>query len=97
MHPSEGPPVWSGAITWRATRTAKNFLIGASMIISDKSAERFIVYPIFNPDPETGLSTINRLAQTSVDPTTRVSQENWNQKVTKDRFAPTFKIWISAG
>ena len=72
MHPREDPPVWSGAIKWRATKTAKNFVIGASMIISDKATERFIAYPISNPDPETGLSTINWIAGTSVDPTIQV-------------------------
>ena len=42
MDPSEGPPVWSGAVMWRSTTTAKNFLSGASMILSGNDAERFI-------------------------------------------------------
>ena len=62
MHPSEGPPVWSGAVMWRAKTKAKNFLSGASMILSGNDAERFIAYPISNPDPETGLSSINWIA-----------------------------------
>ena len=56
MHPSEGPPVWSGAVMWRAKTKAKNFLSGASIILSGNETERFIAYPISNPDPETGLS-----------------------------------------
>ena len=46
-----------------------------------------------NPDPETGLLTINWIAETSVDPTTQVDQEDWSRQVTKDSFAPTFKDW----
>ena len=93
LQPSEGPPVWSGAVMWRATTTAKNFLSGAFMILSGNDAECFVVYPISNSEPETGLSTINWIAEISVDPTTRLDEEDWNREVTKERFAPTFKDW----
>ena len=63
------------------------------MILFGNDAERFIAYPISNPDPKTGLSTINWIAETSVEPTTQVNQEDWNREVTKDRFATTFKDW----
>ena len=76
---------------WRATTTAKNFLSGAFMIVSGNNAKCFVAYPISNPDSETGLSTINWIAEISVDSTTRVDEEDWNREVTKDRIAPTFK------
>ena len=93
MHPNEGPPVWSGAIMWRATTPAESFLSGASMILAGNDTERFVAYPISNPDPVTGLSTINWIAETSVDPTTPVDQEDWNREVSKDRFDHVFKNW----
>lgn len=93
IYPSEGSPVWSGAVMWHATTAPKNFLSGASMILFGNDAERLIAYTISNPDPKTGLSTISWIAETSVEPTTQVTQEDWNREVTKDRFAPIFKDW----
>ena len=78
---------------WHATTAPKNFLSGASMILFGNDAERLIAYTISNPDPKTGLSTISWIAETSVEPTTQVTQEDWNREVTKDRFAPIFKDW----
>lgn len=93
MYPHEGAPVWGGAIMWRGTSLAKPFLSGASMILAGHDTQRFVSYPITEPDRETGLSVINWIAERTVDPSTHVEKEDWNRRVDISRFASAFDDW----
>ena len=93
MYPQEGAPVWGGAIMWRGTTLAKPFLSGRSMILAGNNTQRFVSYPISEPDPDTGLSVINWIAEKTVDPDAHVEIEDWNRRVTVDRFAAAFADW----
>ena len=93
MYPREGAPVWGGAIMWRGTTLAKPFLSGRSMILAGNNPQRFVSYPISESDPDTGLSVINWIAEKTVDPDAHVEKEDWNRRVTVDRFAAAFADW----
>ena len=93
MYPTEGAPVWGGAIMWRGTSMAPPFLSGASMILAGHDSQRIVAYPIGKRDPETGLCMTNWIAERSVDPATDVSREDWNREVGIDRFVAEFKAW----
>lgn len=93
MYPDEGPPVWSGAIMWRATSKAKPFLSGRSMVLIGNDYQRFVAYPISDPDPKTGLSVINWIAERRVDPSQTTAKEDWTRRVRADRFAHDFRDW----
>ena len=93
MYPDEGAPVWGGAIMWRGTTKAAPFLSGRSMILAGNDTQRFVTYPISEPDPESGLATINWIAEKTVDPTTHVEKEDWNRQVSAERFAADFATW----
>lgn len=93
MYPSEGTPVWGGAIMWRGTSLAKPFLSGQSMILAGNNTQRFVSYPISEPDAATGLSQINWIAEKTVDPTSHFEKEDWNRRVDVDRFAGDFSDW----
>jgi 2-polyprenyl-6-methoxyphenol hydroxylase-like FAD-dependent oxidoreductase len=93
FYPDEGPPVWGGAIMWRATTQARPFLTGASMILAGNDHQRFVSYPISAPDPATGLATINWIAEKRVDPATHVSRGDWNRAVPTDAFRSDFDDW----
>lgn len=92
-YPNEGPPVWGGAIMWRATTQARPFLSGASMILAGNDTQRFVAYPITAPDPQTGLATLNWIAEKRVDPSTQASKEDWNRAVSTDAFRGDFEGW----
>ena len=93
MYPSEGAPVWGGAIMWRGTTLARPFLGGRSMILAGHDTQRFVSYPISAPDPDTGLALINWIAEKTVDPNTDVAKEDWNRRVDVSRFDRDFADW----
>lgn len=93
MYPDEGTPVWGGAIMWRGTSKAQPFLSGASMILAGNDSQRLVAYPISAPDTETGLATLNWIAEKTVDPSTHFEKEDWNRQVDAHRFLPDFESW----
>jgi 5-methylphenazine-1-carboxylate 1-monooxygenase len=93
MLPHEGPPVWGGAILWRATTQAKPFLGGAAMALAGHDTQRIVAYPISGPDPETGLATINWIAELRVDPAQGWKREDWNRTADINDFLPAFAGW----
>ena len=91
MYPDESAPVWGGAIMWRGTSLVRPFLSGASMILAGKDTQRFVSYPITQTDPNTGLATINWIAEKTVDPASHISKEDWNKEVGIDLFIHDFE------
>lgn len=93
IFPNEGAPVWGGAILWRGTTVAEPFLKGADMILAGHDTQRFVAYPISNPDPETGQNLINWIAELRVDPATPWRKEDWNRYADPADFLPKFENW----
>jgi 2-polyprenyl-6-methoxyphenol hydroxylase-like FAD-dependent oxidoreductase len=52
-----------------------------------------VAYPISGPDPDTGLSEINWIAELRVDPARAMSKGDWNRPADKADFAPAFEGW----
>lgn len=94
MRPDEGPPIWNGAILWRATTEAVPFKTGASMILAGHDNQRIVAYPIGPADPATGLATINWIAERTVDPSTGWRREDWNRRADPAEFLPYFEDWV---
>ncbi len=93
MEPNEGAPIWGGAILWRATSKAAPFRTGASMALIGHATQRLVAYPISQPDPQTGLVTMNWIAELSYDPEAGWNKEDWNRKADIAAFLPAFKDW----
>lgn len=93
MNPTEGPPVWGGAVLWRATSRAKPFLTGASMAMAGHEWQKFVTYPISAPDPETGLVDINWVAELKKTPDALWNREDWNRPGRLEDFLPSFESW----
>ncbi|WP_171103277.1 flavin-dependent oxidoreductase [Ruegeria sp. HKCCA6707] len=93
MYPDQGPPVWGGGIMWRGTTIAKPFLSGASMILAGNDTQRFVSYPISQPNPDDGRTVINWIAEMRVDPSSTIEKEDWNRRVDPARFADDFTDW----
>ena len=89
--PDEGEPVWGGAVLWRGTTQAKPCLTGASMVMIGYSGLRFVTYPISRPDPQTGLATINWIANLNYPPDAPWNKEDWNREATLSDFLPQFE------
>lgn len=93
MNPTEGPPVWGGAVLWRATSRAKLFLTGASMAMIGHEWQKFVTYPISPTDPETGLAEINWVAELKKKPDAAWNREDWNRPGKLGDFLPSFESW----
>jgi 2-polyprenyl-6-methoxyphenol hydroxylase-like FAD-dependent oxidoreductase len=88
--PEEGEPVWGGAVLWRGTTRAVPFKTGASMVMIGYSGLRFVSYPISLPDPQTGLATINWIANLNYGPDQSWNKEDWNRVARLEDFLPKF-------
>lgn len=91
--PNEGPPVWAGAVLWRGTTRAKPFRTGASMVMVGHSRCRFVSYPISKIDPDTGLATVNWIANLAFPPDAHWNKEDWNRRANLADFLPRYTDW----
>ena len=94
MHPTQPPIHWGGAIMWRGTTWAKPIRSGASFVGLGTHRQRVVFYPISHPDPQTGLSMINWIAEVTMDNTEGWKQRGWFRQVSVDDFVHHFDDWI---
>ncbi len=93
MHPDQGPPQWGGAVNWRGTALGPPIRTGASFVLAGTMPQRFVHYPIAEPDPDTGLQLQNWIAELTFDPTEREVDSSWNREVPFETFLPEFADW----
>ncbi|MGE0851206.1 MAG: flavin-dependent oxidoreductase [Hyphomicrobiaceae bacterium] len=94
MHPTQPPIHWGGAVMWRGTTWAKPIRTGASFVGLGTHRHRVVFYPISHPDPRTGLSMINWIAEVTMDNAHGWKQNGWFRQVSIDDFAHHFEGWI---
>jgi 5-methylphenazine-1-carboxylate 1-monooxygenase len=93
MHPTQPPIHWGGAVMWRGTTWAKPIRSGASFVGLGTHRQRMVFYPISHPDPRTGLSMINWIAEVTMDNAEGWKQRGWFRQVRIDDFAHHFADW----
>jgi 2-polyprenyl-6-methoxyphenol hydroxylase-like FAD-dependent oxidoreductase len=93
MHPDQPPIHWGGAIMWRGTTWAKPIRTGASFVGLGTHRHRVVFYPISHPDPTTGLSMINWIAEVTMDNSEGWKQSGWFRPVAIEEFAHHFEGW----
>jgi 5-methylphenazine-1-carboxylate 1-monooxygenase len=94
MHPNQPPIHWGGAVMWRGTTWAKPIRTGASFVGLGTHRHRMVFYPISRPDPQTGLSMINWIAEVTMDNSEGWKQSGWFRQVSFDDFVHHFDNWI---
>ncbi len=94
MHPSQPPIHWGGAIMWRGTTWAKPIRSGASFVGLGTHRHRMVFYPISRPEPRTGLSMINWIAEVTMDNTEGWKQSGWFRQVAISDFVHHFEGWV---
>ncbi|MEM7269909.1 MAG: flavin-dependent oxidoreductase [Pseudomonadota bacterium] len=93
MVPNEGAPIWDGRVLWRSVSRAKAALGAGGMFMIGHDTQRIVAYPIDEPDPETGLCTLNWITEIKFDPAQGWTRDDWNKPVPKDVFANEFDDW----
>lgn len=94
MAPDEGPPIWGGAILWRATSLCDPFFGHGAMALIGNDAQRVVAYPISDPDPGSGQVTMNWIAELRVNPEQGWNKEDWNRAADVADFLPQFQNWV---
>jgi 2-polyprenyl-6-methoxyphenol hydroxylase-like FAD-dependent oxidoreductase len=93
LYPTEGPPIWNGAILWRGTTRASPFLTGRSMIMAGHEFQKFVAYPISRTAADNGEAVINWIAERKFRPDASWRREDWNRRGNLDDFLPQFANW----
>jgi 2-polyprenyl-6-methoxyphenol hydroxylase-like FAD-dependent oxidoreductase len=93
MYPDQPPIQWGGAIMWRGTTPGMPIRTGASFVGLGTHRHRVVFYPISQPDPDTGLATINWIAELTVDNSDGWTKGDWNRTVPIDSFIHHFEDW----
>lgn len=91
MHPDQPPIHWGGAIMWRGTTQGKPIRTGSSFVGLGTHRHRMVIYPISHPDPETGLATINWIAEMTLDNSEGWQSSGWFRPVAVDEFVQNFE------
>ena len=93
MHPAQPPIHWGGAVMWRGTTRGKPIRTGASFVGLGTHRHRVVFYPISHPDPQTGLATINWIAERTMDNSEGWQSSGWFRRVEIDEFIHHFDGW----
>lgn len=93
MHPDQPPIHWGGAIMWRGTSASVPIRTGASFVGLGTHRHRLVFYPIAPADPETGLATINWIAEVTVDGSQGWKESGWFKPVPVSDFIHHFAGW----
>jgi len=93
MHPEQPPIHWGGALMWRGTTPGVPIRSGASFVGLGTHRHRVVFYPISQPEPATGLATINWIAEITIDNSRGLGEGDWNKKVAIDSFIHHFEGW----
>jgi len=93
MHPTQPPIQWGGAIMWRGMSPGVPIRTGASFVGLGTHRHRVVFYPISPPSPETGLATINWIAEITVDNSGGLANGDWNKKVPVEDIVHHFESW----
>jgi 2-polyprenyl-6-methoxyphenol hydroxylase-like FAD-dependent oxidoreductase len=93
MHPNQAPIQWGGAIMWRGTTPGLPIRSGSSFVGLGSLRHRVVLCPISHAVPDSGLATINWIAEITVDNAGGWTQGDWNRKVDLAEFAHHFDGW----
>ena len=91
MHPTQPPIHWGGAVMWRGTTWGKPIRSGSSFVGLGTHRQRVVFYPISHPDPATGLSMINWIAEVTMDNSEGWKQSGWFRQVEHRRVRAPFR------
>ena len=93
MFPGEGDPRWGGTVLWRGVVPGPPIRTGGSFVIVGNPYQRFVTFPISEPDPVTGMQDHNWIAELHFDPTLGWRRGDWNTLVDVEEFIGYFESW----
>lgn len=93
MFPGEGGPRWGGTVLWRGMAHAPRIRRGNSYVVVGNTNQRFVVFPVSGPDPDSGMQIQNWIAERRFDPLRGWRRGDWNTRVDTTEFIDDFADW----
>jgi len=93
MHPGQPPIHWGGKMMWRGVTWGRPIRTGSSFVGLGTHEHRIVFYPISRPDPGTGLSMINWIAEITLGDSDDRRLSGWFRQVPVDSFLHHFADW----
>jgi 2-polyprenyl-6-methoxyphenol hydroxylase-like FAD-dependent oxidoreductase len=93
MFPGDGSPRWGGSVLWRGASMGPPLRTGASFVVVGDASQRFVTFPISEPDEATGLQCHNWIAELRFDANHGWRRGGWNTRVAVDEFIGAFEDW----
>jgi 5-methylphenazine-1-carboxylate 1-monooxygenase len=93
MHPGQPPIHWGGKMMWRGVTWGRPIRTGSSFVGLGTHEHRIVFYPISRPDPSTGLSMINWIAEITLGDSDDRRLSGWFRQVPVDSFLHHFADW----
>ncbi|WP_274562165.1 flavin-dependent oxidoreductase [Streptomyces spiramyceticus] len=93
LNPDEGEPPWNGMLVWRGTSRMPEDRAGTFMFIAGSDRQKAVVYPMTEPDPETGEVLVNWALAMPADSIDDASRGDWNRPVPVTKFLHHYDGW----
>ncbi|MEV6786629.1 flavin-dependent oxidoreductase [Streptomyces sp. NPDC051098] len=94
LHPGEGDPPWNGMLVWRGVSRLPAARASRFMFIAGDDRQKAVVYPMTEPDPDTGEVLVNWALAMPADAVGGASPRgDWNRPVPLSRFLHHYRGW----
>ena len=92
LHPTQGMPIWNGALLWRGAVEHEPILDGRTLVWAGGPDQKFVGYPIL--DLPNGNQLFNFIAELRFDDRELAQREDWNRPGDPTDYLPAFESWV---
>ena len=92
LNPGEGEPPWNGMLVWRGVSWMPAHQIGTFMFIAGDDCQKAVVYPMTEPDRDSGEVLVNWALAMPAD-ATGATRGDWNREVPVEKFLHHYEGW----
>lgn len=93
IDPGSAEPSWNGLLVWRGTSRMPAERAGTFMFIAGSDRQKAVVYPMTEPDPQTGEVLVNWALAMPADSIGDASRGDWNRPVPIGKFLRHYEGW----
>ncbi|MBT2487667.1 flavin-dependent oxidoreductase [Streptomyces sp. ISL-96] len=93
LDPGSAEPPWNGMLVWRGTSRMDADRAGTFMFIAGSDRQKAVVYPMTEPDPQTGEVLVNWALAMPAESIDDASRGDWNRPVPIGKFLRHYEGW----
>lgn len=93
LNPGEGEPPWNGMLVWRGVSWMPAHQTGTFMFIAGDDRQKAVVYPMTEPDRDSGEVLVNWALAMPADSAGDATRGDWNREVPVEKFLHHYEGW----